>query len=49
VSVIITNALEMRASDIHVEPFENRLAVRYRVDGVLHRCIDRRPSDSPRP
>ena len=26
----------MRASDIHVEPFENRLAVRYRVDGVLH-------------
>jgi general secretion pathway protein E len=36
VSLIITNALEMRASDIHVEPFENRLAVRYRVDGVLH-------------
>ncbi len=36
VSLIITNALEMRASDIHVEPFENRLIVRYRVDGVLH-------------
>jgi len=36
VSLIITNALDMRASDIHVEPFENRLAVRYRVDGVLH-------------
>ncbi len=36
VSLIITNALEMRASDIHVEPFENRLGVRYRVDGVLH-------------
>jgi len=36
VSVLITNALDMRASDIHVEPFENRLAVRYRVDGVLH-------------
>jgi general secretion pathway protein E len=36
VSLVITNALEMRASDIHVEPFENRLAVRYRVDGVLH-------------
>src|SRR5690349_6479826 len=36
VSLTITNALEMRASDIHVEPFENRLAVRYRVDGVLH-------------
>ena len=25
-----------RASDIHVEPFENRLIVRYRIDGVLH-------------
>ena len=36
VSLLITNALEMRASDIHVEPFENRLIVRYRVDGVLH-------------
>jgi general secretion pathway protein E len=36
VSHIITNALEARASDIHVEPFENRLVVRYRIDGVLH-------------
>jgi general secretion pathway protein E len=36
VSLIITNALEMRASDVHVEPFENRLIVRYRIDGVLH-------------
>jgi general secretion pathway protein E len=36
VSLLITNALEMRASDIHVEPFENKLNVRYRVDGVLH-------------
>ncbi|MCC7042213.1 MAG: type II secretion system ATPase GspE [Burkholderiales bacterium] len=36
VSLIITNALEARASDIHVEPFENRLVVRYRIDGVLH-------------
>ena len=36
VSLIITNALDARASDIHIEPFENRLIVRYRVDGVLH-------------
>ena len=36
VSLIITNALEARASDIHIEPFENRLAVRHRIDGVLH-------------
>ena len=36
VSLIITNALETRASDIHIEPFESRLIVRYRIDGVLH-------------
>jgi len=36
VSLLITNALEVRASDIHIEPFENRLIVRYRIDGVLH-------------
>ena len=36
VSLLITNAMETRASDIHIEPFENRLIVRYRIDGVLH-------------
>ena len=35
VSLIINRALELRASDIHIEPFENRLKLRYRVDGVL--------------
>ena len=34
VSLIITNALETRASDIHIEPFENRLIVRYRISRV---------------
>lgn len=32
---IIQQAIKMRASDIHIEPFENRLAVRFRVDGAL--------------
>ena len=36
VNLILTKALEQRASDIHIEPFENRLIVRYRIDGVLH-------------
>jgi len=36
VNLIITRAIEMRASDIHFEPFEDRFRVRYRVDGVLH-------------
>ncbi|MDX8390195.1 MAG: type II secretion system ATPase GspE [Mariprofundaceae bacterium] len=35
VNLIFTHALESRASDIHIEPFENRLIVRYRIDGVL--------------
>jgi len=35
VNRVIGKALELRASDIHIEPFESRLAVRYRVDGVL--------------
>jgi general secretion pathway protein E len=36
VNLILTKALEQRASDIHIEPYENRLVVRYRIDGVLH-------------
>jgi general secretion pathway protein E len=36
VNQIITRAVETNASDIHVEPFEDRLRVRYRYDGVLH-------------
>jgi len=35
VNLILQRAVESRASDIHIEPFENRLKVRYRVDGVL--------------
>ena len=36
VNLVLTKAVESRASDIHIEPFENRLIVRYRIDGVLH-------------
>jgi general secretion pathway protein E len=35
VNLIMERALEARASDIHIEPFESRLIVRYRVDGVM--------------
>ncbi|HAZ42510.1 MAG TPA: type II secretion system protein GspE, partial [Methylococcaceae bacterium] len=35
VNLIMQRAVEMRASDIHVEPFEQVLKVRFRVDGVL--------------
>jgi len=36
VNMLINRAVEQRASDIHIEPFENELKVRYRIDGVLH-------------
>ena len=36
VNLLITRAIELRASDIHLEPFEGDFKVRYRVDGVLH-------------
>jgi general secretion pathway protein E len=36
VNLLINRAVESRASDIHVEPFEEQLKVRYRIDGVLH-------------
>ena len=35
VDLMITDALKARASDIHVEPYEQELRVRYRVDGAL--------------
>ncbi|RMD89920.1 MAG: type II secretion system protein GspE, partial [Alphaproteobacteria bacterium] len=35
VNRMIAAAIERRASDIHLEPFENRLRLRYRIDGVL--------------
>ncbi len=35
VNLLIRKALEMRASDIHFEPFEREFKVRYRIDGVL--------------
>jgi general secretion pathway protein E len=36
VNQIIGRAVETQASDIHIEPFEGRLRLRYRYDGVLH-------------
>jgi len=36
VQLIIMQAYRDRASDIHIEPLEKRLRVRYRIDGVLH-------------
>ena len=36
VQLMINEAVQLRASDIHVEPFEKQVRIRYRIDGVLH-------------
>jgi len=36
VDLMIKEALQLRASDIHIEPFEDVVRIRYRIDGVLH-------------
>ena len=33
---LFKNAIEMRTSDIHIEPFETNIKVRYRIDGALN-------------
>jgi general secretion pathway protein E len=39
VNALLTQAIKDRASDIHIEPFEKELNIRYRVDGVLHNTV----------
>ena len=39
VNLLITQAIQDRASDIHLEPTETDLRVRYRIDGVLHEVM----------
>ncbi|ARN57828.1 type II secretion system ATPase GspE [Sedimentisphaera salicampi] len=36
VNDIFFRALQMRASDIHIHPFENKIQIRYRIDGILY-------------
>lgn len=36
INQILLEAHKDRATDIHIEPYENRLAIRYRIDGILH-------------
>ncbi len=45
VNLIVQRAVQSRASDIHIEPFEGQLKVRYRVDGVLQE-VESPPSSS---
>lgn len=36
VNMILFQALKMRASDVHIQPYEDKLQIRYRIDGILY-------------
>ncbi|MFI5381800.1 MAG: GspE/PulE family protein [Tepidisphaerales bacterium] len=38
VNQILTEAIDLRATDVHIEPFEDQLRLRYRIDGVLQQA-----------
>ena len=40
INMLLSQALQDRASDVHIEPSENRLRIRFRIDGILHTVID---------
>ncbi len=44
INALLAQALREKVSDIHIEPFETRLAVRFRLDGMLRDVIDLRPA-----
>ena len=39
INALLSEAIKVNASDIHVEPFENRLRIRFRVDGMLREIL----------
>jgi general secretion pathway protein E len=39
INALLTEAIKVNASDIHIEPFENRMRVRFRVDGMLREIL----------
>lgn len=48
VNLILSQAVRDRASDIHIEPYERTLKVRYRIDGVLHEVLSPPKALQPR-
>jgi len=47
INALLTQAIKENASDIHIEPFENRLVVRLRVDGVLREVLQTKRAVAP--
>ena len=47
INAVLTQAVKDNASDIHIEPYENRLMVRFRIDGVLREVLQSRRAVAP--
>jgi len=47
INALLTQAVKDNASDIHIEPFENRLIVRFRINGVLKEMLQSRRAVAP--
>ena len=47
INAVLTEAVKDNASDVHIEPYENRLCVRFRVDGVLREVLETRRALAP--
>ncbi|MGH8226817.1 MAG: type II secretion system ATPase GspE, partial [Steroidobacteraceae bacterium] len=47
INAVFTQAIKENASDIHIEPFENRLVVRFRIDGVLREVLQSKRAVAP--
>jgi general secretion pathway protein E len=47
INAVLTEAVKDNASDVHIEPYENRLGVRFRVDGVLREILQTRRALAP--
>ncbi|MEM9057150.1 MAG: type II secretion system ATPase GspE [Pseudomonadota bacterium] len=47
INAVLTEAVKENTSDVHIEPFENRLVVRFRVDGVLREVLTSRRAVAP--
>lgn len=47
INAILSQAVQEKASDIHVEPYEDRVSVRFRIDGVLKEILSPKPALAP--
>lgn len=47
INALLSQAVQAKASDIHIEPYEDRVAIRFRVDGILTEMLSPRPELAP--